>query len=159
MKRAERSRHVKGFWVSGTVSLMLPRKWLSNLFWTAAPSKKYVLHHDPRHTRVCVCARAVGTRVKQCFRGEALTWPVPAAPRSSLCLFFGWGGVSYFQKTAPLRCSSCTTRFIQWTCTIRWFSVIHRVVQWSAHLVLGRSHHLTKNLSPLLSPVSPCPEP
>lgn len=52
LKGAEWSRQVKGHWLSGILSLMLPREWLSNLFWTAAPSKKYVLHHKPGHTYV-----------------------------------------------------------------------------------------------------------
>ena len=52
LKGAEWSRQVKGHWLSGILSLMLPGEWLSNLFWAAASSKKYVLHHKPGHTYV-----------------------------------------------------------------------------------------------------------
>ena len=157
LKRAEWSRQVKCHWHAGIPSLMLPGEWFSNLFWTVAPNKKYVLHHRPGHTCVGVCVCGVYTN-ETVFPWSNSSGVCLLCPDTCCASRVGWGSFTYFLKAALLRSRSHTIRFFHLKRTIRWFLVIYGIVQPLPHPILGRFYHLEKNLCTIkLSPPLPHP--
>lgn len=75
---------------------MLPGEWFSNLFWTVAPNKNYVLHHRPGHTCVDVCVCVVYIQMKQYFHGVILQGCACCAPILAVLLGLGGGALLIF---------------------------------------------------------------
>lgn len=105
----------------------------------------------------CVCVCGVYTN-ETVFPWSNSSGVRLLCPDTCCASWVGWGSFTYFLKTALLRSSSHTIRFFHLKRTIRWFLVIYGIVQPLPHPILGRFHHLEKNLCTIkLSPPLPHP--